>query len=287
MTTGQLLETVTVVTPFGFRLWDAAIQRSVSDGLDVSCSWDGGRPRQLAASPSGVFQLGGGSAFAEFARGRGDAAFWAHPPAVAGRGVVRVVDVARRYLPFSFTVEPPPPRISGRLRDLCNVVAGSPDDPMPRLALFSAASRVAPASTAMALGQLRTVDGKPVIGALVKLSPPNSPAALGLSDAAGNVAIFFPYPKPADTNGPGAAPSPRLPLAKQTWNIGLKVFARGGSADDGYPDLCDVLDQGTGPAAHALADVGSNQDLTSVELSYDRVLALQTRGVSELLIEPV
>jgi hypothetical protein len=134
--------------------------------------------------------------------------------------------------------------------------------------------------------QLQLTSGRPASGALLEVTPPGGPAAIGLADREGTVLLYLPYPEPENVllSPPS---SPLRSLAAQSWEVGVKVFYRPGAADERVTDLCAALEQAPAAAADVIAQPGSPPTLlTGATLKYGQPLTLHTFEKSELLIEP-
>jgi hypothetical protein len=296
-TLGPELERVVTVAPFGFQLWDAVAGRRVSDQLLVSAVSPAGLRRMATAGPSGTYSLRHMPSAWAFTSGRGDDEFWANPPADLARWTMAVADSAGRFLPFTFEVEGAV-RVGRTAREVCGIgvaasppeitalaeLAGSPPDgSMPVLPLFSSPARHVPAGFATVSAQLADPDGRPVRGAIVRVTVPRSRPAYGLSDDRGMALVPVAYPELEDAHASPPVGTPR-PLREQSWPATVEVFADPMLADPARPDLCAVLAQLDGPAARL---VGLPQPDTSIRttLEYGKPLVVSAPGRSELLVD--
>jgi hypothetical protein len=101
--------------------------------------------------------------------------------------------------------------------------------------------------------------------------------ARGLSDASGQAALYFPYPKIVLPNPVGNRP----PLSQITWPVDLKIFAGPVPPPGSPPDICAVYAQ---PAASPLRQLGPNKPLQTLDLTYGQELVVQTKNKSELFL---
>ncbi len=164
----DVLERLTVVSPFGARFWDQVTQKTIGDGLSVTAYPTSRKDRRVSAVAcrSGVFAFRGLPGMFEVESGAGDQDFWSN---VASRSfVIEVQDTMGRFIPFCFEVGLP-------CRDAFNW-----QDPLilPLEAplgvpLFSAAGRTPPASVAVLRGYL----SRPEPQALVTLKQKTPPVS--------------------------------------------------------------------------------------------------------------
>jgi hypothetical protein len=283
------LERIVSVTPYGFRFWDPVTGRGVVDGLDVAWRDDTGRRVPATHSPSGVFALRGLPWSRPFESGRGDDAFWASPPSSQPHGVVEIRDRFGRFLPMGVRLQEPE-RLGALTREVCRVPVseggGSPPQPaMPIVPLFSAPARRAPAGMAMLSADLRSVDGIPAAGAILRVTPTGMAPALGLADWRGIASVLFPYPKPVVPALSPPTPAPGR-LTDQRWDgVAIQAFWDPAVVSS-YPDLCDVLDQVATAPVTLLASRSPDVELTEVSLEYGKPLAVHTQGQPVLLVVP-
>jgi hypothetical protein len=117
-----------------------------------------------------------------------------------------------------------------------------------------------------------TAGGVPGAWALLAVTPPGLPAALGVADARGQVVVFFPYPEPA-AFVPGSPPAASVPLTGQSWTVAVRASYAPAAAPPTIPDLCATLAQ---PAASLWADAARSHALTAATLSFGRPLVLRS-----------
>jgi hypothetical protein len=184
-----------------------------------------------------------------------------------------------------FVGSPPWQALSSRAA----VGAGSPPAVgawVPVVPLFSAPSRPCPAGMAVLRASLRLrpiPSGGPVTPAswaLLEVTPPGAPPALGLADGGGEMCVIFAWPEPIRLQL--SPPSPTTSLSHQSWTVGVRAYfgsaSSGSSAiagPDEVPDLCDVLEQ---LPATLLAD--DMTPLVSAPLRYGEETVVTTSGRS-------
>lgn len=290
---GRELERVTFVAPFGVRLWDPVAGRGVADRIEVT--WRDARARSVSAScsPSGVFAFRHVPSFAAFEAGAGDDPFWASPPATRKFGWIEVDDPVGRFIPFGFTVDRPS-RITELAREVCRLPGGvmsgshdaSPPEPtLPILPLFSASGRPTPSGMARLSAQVETTDGRPAVGAVLKITPAGESPWFGLADGRGVVTVVFPYPKPSRRLGSPPFPAQGA-LSGQRWDdIGIQAFwtPRVAAA---HPDLCGLLAQVDESPVTLLRSEFPSMELTELTLEFGTPLDLRTDGRSVLVLDP-
>ena len=299
MTLGTELERIVTVAPFGFQLWDAIEGRAVAAGMRVTGRGPRGIVREATVGPSGVFSIRHTPAWSSGPQA-GDAAFWASPPPYEMAWSVDVDDPGGRFAAFTFEVDRAV-RIGRTAREVCGIdgratpavsgvaVASPPDasppeTTLPLLPLFSAPARPRPSGAAMATLQLQTTDDRPVPFAIVELTPAGAPPAFGLTDRRGMAVVYLPYPELEDAHG-SPPPATRRPLHQQTWRVSLRVFATPWAVWPDRPDLCDVLDQLSGPPARLVEDGTTVVTVLNETLEYGRPLGVQTAGRSVLVLD--
>jgi hypothetical protein len=275
------LDTFSRVTPLGLRFWDAVLEMVVGDGLTVTAYPEGQGFRRTSAftTPGGVYGFAGLPGLHAAETGAGDDAYWTFwtNPAQAQRFVVEVSDPAGRYQPFSLTTDLPRRGLytwdcTGLASPLASPVAPGP----PAVPLFSAPGRAVPAGMAVVRAELwDVVAGAPAAWAVLEVTPLGQPPAQGIADAAGRVAVLFPYPEPAMP--PVALGSPlggsAGSLAQQQWTVALRA-AYTPRPPSSTPDLCATLSQ---PAAFLWADTARSQPRTEAQLFFGQELVVRTK----------
>jgi hypothetical protein len=121
----------------------------------------------------------------------------------------------------------------------------------------------------------------PAAWAVVEARGPGQPWSRGVADAAGRLALIFPYPEPV----PGPPLSPiGSPLAgtggalwEQEWEVEVQAFYTPQAPVPPVPDLCTVLSQAP---ASLWADEDQGTPLTGAILRYGQDLILRSEGGS-------
>jgi hypothetical protein len=272
-----ILDSFTRVTPLGVRFWDPVLETVINDGLSVTAYPTGLPYLRVSAftTPGGVYAFRGLPGLSAAERGAGDASYWANPP-VRRSFVVEVSDPLGRYQPFALGAELP---LHGVYAWDCDGPPSPPASPVApgpaAVPLFSAPSREAPAGMAAVRASLwDPVAGAAAAWAVLEVTAPGQAPARGIADAAGRVAVLFPYPEPAPPVAPGSPlPGSGVPLARQQWTVGLAASYTPGLPADPAPDLCRTLRQ---PAALLWADAARAAPLTGAALTFGQELVLRT-----------
>jgi hypothetical protein len=256
------------VAPFGVRFWDAVAGAVAGDGLTVEL-YPAGRPdlrAAAAAGRSGVYSARGLPGLLGFEVGE-------EASPVPRPFTVEVADPAGRFQPFLLPADLPTP----------GLLAWDGGDLVP---LFSTPARPVPAGTAAVRADLwDAAADAPAAWAVLEVTPPGRPAARGLADAKGRVAVLFAYPEPPDspTSSPAASPlaSPPSPRGR-AWDVGLRaLYGRRAGPPPERPDLRGALGQ---PPATLLEGAGSPaHPLTAATLRYGQELTLRSRGPADSL----
>lgn len=264
-------DVISLVTPLGLRLWDAATGSAAGEGVIVGYFPASGRPVPAVRTPSGVHALRGLPGLGAAERGAGDAAFWYHSPAT-GSYRIDIRDPQGRYLPMGLDVMLPAFGL---------YVPGSslPGLHAAVVPVFSSPARPVPAGFAVVRAQLVLDPGSPASWARLDVGLPDGTTATGVADGAGRVCVLFPWPEP-----PAGNPAD---LRSQGWTLWLRAFFGSPAADsgalspvapaDGAPELGDLVQQR--PARLIAGDGG---ELSQAELGYGRELVLRTAGRSTL-----
>lgn len=281
----QVLETQTIYTPLGIRLWDPVNDRQIRDGLSVTAA-PTLRPQATARAAR---TYGDVYAFLHLPGLRGLEYGYTPLPPISDRAyVVQVADVRGRYLPIAFEVTLPLPYKGVYLSG----AAASPAEATPRgLHLYSAVSRVLPSSASAVRGELRTPDGAPAAHAVVRVETDSGESWYGLADASGRFVVILPYP--VLTHGFGGSPASvsHRPLFEQSWSLTLSVCyepaAQRALPGATVPDYLSVLQQA--PAELYTQNPGAGgtpTDHMAVELRFGRHPTVRTQGLSQLLVKP-
>jgi len=286
--TVAVLERLSLVTPLGVRFRDEATGSYVGDALSVVV-YPAGQPELRTSgivNPSSIFVFRNLPGLRDLEFGEGDTAYWNDAPRFDF--ILEVVDRANRYLPFQLPIQLPQRRILGieltsPLSSPLAMQIGLEEGFLP---LFSSPSR----ASLDGLGVMRAelVDGGtglPASWALLEAKAGEQRLVTGMADRQGRVMLPLFYPKPVITLGsPG---NTNTPLAQQTWAVDFTVRYRRREPVPDIPDLVDVLTQ---PAAQAWEQTSPLSAWTQATLQFGRELRLATTaggvGTSTLLITP-
>lgn len=289
MTSVVVLERLSIVAPLGVRLRDEATGATVSDSLLVEVHPDGNPEWRIAGfpNPSGIFTFRNLPGMRDVEQGDGSAAWWAsQTPRFAF--VLRVRDLSGRFLPFELPILLPQRRIltialNSPLSSPLAMQAGAEEGALP---LFSSPSR-APLD---GMGVLRAelIDAttqQPASWALVEAKAGEQRLVTGMADRQGRVMLPLFYPKPVITLGSPATLT--TPLTQQTWAVDFTIRWR---RRDPVPDIPDLIDVLTQPAATAWEQTSPATAWTRATLRFGRELHLATAAggasTSTLLITP-
>jgi hypothetical protein len=273
------------IAPFGVRFWDTVAGRAVSDGIFVTLIPAGRPDRRIAAtrSLSGVFvgQNLPGLHAAEF----GDTGFPGSPPSPVDSRAFRVEmrDTTGRFHDVAFDAALP---VEGLFEAICSSPPSPPEGDFDVVPLFSLPARPVPPGFAVARTRLVHPDGTPAALAALEILPPTGPPARGYADERGEVAVFFPYPEPAGSNGsPPSPPSTPGKLTHQSWNVGVRallpVDPQPASPTD-LPDLCSFAHL---QPATLTAGAGELPSIQTLEFGRDLVLPPRP-ATPELTVAP-
>jgi hypothetical protein len=275
MTTVDVLDTVTVVTPLGVRFVDEVTGRTISDGLVVSYQRASG-VTYAQTNREGIYLLSGLPGLGASELGEGDGAFWASPPAV-GVAAVQVADGLGRFLPFSFRADVP---FHGPFFPVCGSPASPPSSQVASVPLYSAPSRIVATATATLRLELWDADSSPLAPAAWAVVEIETIAGerlgSGVADERGRLLAPFHYPALP------AVPAGSKALTGQTWTVRLSVrYSRLEPVPPVPHDLCEVLDQGS---ATLLDSEASTAPLPDQTLEFGRELATSTSGQNVVLV---
>lgn len=295
-----VLETITLVAPFGVRFWDVAMQKPAEPGLTVTAFPDA-YPELLSTAVvgrSGVYSFSHLPGLGLAGHGSGDAAFWsANPPSIPY--TVNVIDEQQRYLPFRFSTLFP---VQGLFGLFSSPVTAALTPDATWLPVFSSPSREVPGPTAVIRAQLLddtpqsppAAAPAPAAWALLTAQLAGAQPVTGLADERGVISLAAPYPEPRSTALPSPVASPLgvggAKLADQTWPVTISVFYRRGKAAEDLPDLPTLLQQ---PAATAWRDSSHSAPAVDFTVQYGKDLVLRSldsvsgRQLPVLLITPV
>jgi len=285
VTAVPIIEQLTRNAALGVRFWDTAEGTSAIDGLEVSV-FSRANPRvrtKAEVNRSGVYvahRVPGMHAF-EFDDAPPDV-LWA---AATRPYRVEVRDPLDRFLPIAFDADlpvrgvftwtapwlsPPQPIV------LPGEAAGSPPQLLlERVPLFSAPSRPVPEPLAVVHAQLRELGTeRDAAWSLLSVSIDGDTRGLGLADAQGRVAVFFPYPEP-----------PRMSLASPpearndfTWQVDLTAFWLRASPPPPVPQFADLADVFASLATPCTVVESIASPGTPLRLTYRQALTARTAG---------
>lgn len=296
----RVIEEVRVFTPLGIRFWDPVGDEQVRAGLQVR-AWPRpvpGRPpgatdlaRRAYRTASDVYAFQGlpGLRAVELpAPGDGGSPGESSPPAPRPF-VVEARDPRGRFLDVALEVELPLPYRGVFLAG----AATSPLEPSPPgLHLYSAPTR--PPSPGIAWVRAELVEratGRPAAWALATLAAPGGRHWHGISDAAGRLALAFPYPDLPDGFGGSPSSPGARPLAERTWPVTLSIAyapeERRALPGTPVPDYLSILAQSPARVWPGNPeDDAAGFDELDAELEFGRDLTLRTEGRPALLVTP-
>ena len=177
----------------------------------------------------------------------------------------------QRYLPFAFEASP----ARGILKLPCALSSPARPQFERGLPLFSSPSRDLSIPAAVVYAQLAEIGtGRAASWALLAAEIDGQEVGLGLADAEGRVAIFFPYPQPPHL----AVTSPPTPAERFVWQVSVRAYylpRAVGTAAPARADLCEVLAQLDHP--RRVLDLQSPpQELLPQRLDYRLPLTLRS-----------
>lgn len=312
----RVLERLTLTAPLGVVFHDAATGSRVGAGLDISVY-----PKSTPAScakmfpnPSGVYVLNRAPNLPRaFAFGAGDEEFWSNLSAPQ-EYVMEVVDLARRFQPFSLEIALPVRGIYNWVSPLDQPTPSSPpaaslssspsSSPAPSsIPLYSAPARKVPPGMAVIRADLRDTSADDATRdasaawAVVEARYEGHLIARGIADERGSLALIFPYPAPPTFTVASHVDSPpssshSLPLFEQKWEVALNAAYTGTTSTASsvaaistatpttIPDLRSTLEQLNAPRARLWSDGVGGTELSVVTLEYGRELVLRTQDAA-------
>jgi len=290
-----VLESVTLVGPFGVRFWDVAAGAPTEPGLKVT-AFSSAVPElrsTAVANSRGVYSFSGLPGLRRFENGAGDDAFWAaNPPSVAF--TLQVEDPQQRHLPFRFSALLP-------VRGFYGLFASPVSNPLTPdatwIPVFSTPSRSVGGPSPVIRAQLAELrpdlSRVPASWAMVTAQFQGSPVTTGIADGSGIITLIAPYPEPLKTSLPSPIASPlgagRGKLTDQQWPVTISVFYTPGLDPKRPPDLEVLLGQ---PAAGAWRDTNHSIPAGDFTVQYRKDLVLRSldaasgRQLPVLLITP-
>jgi len=248
-TSVQVLERRIRRTPFGLRVQDLATGRSRIEGLSILVRPAGrsGGGVQALANPSGIYVAAGLPGLADFEHDDSDS--WPQSQGLPRTFQVEVRDPRGHFQPLRFDTPLP-------MRGLVDPLSASPPmpllspleapprspleaPPVPHLPLFSTPSRPPADALALVRAELREHPSQaPAAWALLEVRIGGSVRGLGLADAAGRVAVQFPYP-PSPRAG---VTSPASPRDDFRWDIELHAYHGPRQPDAPPPEMPALAD---------------------------------------------
>lgn len=282
----QVLESLTLFTPFGIRFWDEATGQVIADGLSVVAYSPAYPSRRVATvvTAHGVYALRGLPGLRDIENGG--------PVTQSKPFILEVVDGAGRFQPFLLQVEAPS---SGLFQWTC--------DPAPTAAatlvpLFSSPTRVPPGGMAVVRAQLWDAAAH-MWAAFAEVEVYNGGKLLARSfaDQAGQVALIFAYPEPVTQyDALGASPPQLAGQGANTllpWTLQISVNYQPSLspplAAATIPDVCQVLSQS---AATLWADGSLKGPLVNIQLMFGQECIVRSVDIgddaplSTLLVTP-
>jgi len=290
LATHEIIETLSLIAPFGARFWDAVSGKIVGDGLIVEAyspfaPW---RRARAFTTVSGVYAMRDLPGLRDFENGLREEEF--EDGTLPTRPfVIEVTDSQSRFLPFSFTVDLPVRGIY-RWEDPL-----SPPDALPGVPLFSAPTRLSPPAMAAIRADLQEPNGAPAAWAIIEARTPDGKTFRGMADQQGRVALIFPYPEPVMESissppdlGIVSPPAAGRSLKDQEWLIELRAFYLHANPVPTMPDLRVALTQ---PEATLWSEY-QMFEMTESTLRFGQELTLRSRDPADgseesfLLVEP-
>lgn len=290
MTAVVVLETFSRVTPLAVRLRDDNSGRFVSRGL-TAVVWPKLQPELTTwgvLNHQDIFVFNNLPGLRAVEQGSGDDTFWSSQTAQFDF-VLQVTDPSGRWLPFTMDVKVPQRRVLGialtsPLSSPPAIQIGTENGALP---IFPSVSALPPDAMGVLRAELLDAGtGQPAAWAIVEAKAGEQRLMRGLADSKGRVMVPLLYPKPVITLGsPGTT---NTPLTQQSWAVDITVRYRRRQPAPEVPDLVDVLTQ---PAATAWSDLSPATPLGSGTLQFGRELRLFTRDAGgapmpALLITP-
>jgi len=276
----------TVFTPLGLRFWDVALDRSVTEGLQVRC-WPRHNVHQKVAAfrtRSDVYSFRWLPGLRGLEHGFADDPRVVASPVEPRQFVVQVNDTRGRYLDIALLVSLPLAE-SG-------VYRFPPTPDLSGVPLFAAPTRTLEPRLALVRGTLTdAATRRPAGWSRIRVGLPGGRGCHGVADAGGRFVVAFPYPAVVN----GFARSPGGPIAgaaitERGWDMSLTVYydpdvlrAAPGSRS---PEFSSVLQQGPGSVwqtAPGPSDVVSSS--LPLRLQYGEDLLVHSAGADHLFIE--
>ncbi|SEQ07307.1 hypothetical protein [Nitrosomonas ureae] len=270
-----------IVTPFGIRFWDPALDSQVHDGLTVTAIplEGGGKARLGLRTASGIYAFHGLPGFHDLEYPV-DAANLNSSPPYMRRFIVRVVDNWNRFLSIAFSVNLPFP----------SIYPTNSSNKLPGFYLFSAPTR--PNIPTLAIVRARLIEKpssttvvKPAANAVLEIQESNNRMWYGIADENGSVTVLFPYP--TFTGASSIRLSPPAEKWHQHWGITIRIRYAPARLDmfpgSPIPELRSILNQ---PQAVLWPNSTAFAENLSTTLTFGEELILRTDMQSVLWIQP-
>ena len=274
-------ESITRFAPFGIHFWDEVSKSVIRDGLQVVAYPPSSPERRVQAlvNSHGIYALLGLPGLRDVEYGL--------PVTRKYPFVIEVTDGRGQFQPFLMSTELP---WTGLFIWSCGSVSspqpGSPMELAPTFVpLYSTPARTIPSGQAVVRAEMwDPLLQAPAAFAQMMVFYRGQFVAQSFADAAGRIAVIFPYPELR--NWPV---SPATPGVQPTWTIQLYAAYAPQAQAPIIPDLCSTLTQ---PAANLWDDESLTQPLPAITLIFGQELVVQSTRTGErtppsvLLITP-
>lgn len=276
----EVIERLRFVAPLAIRFWDVAIDREITTGLHVTARPENhARPLVSAErTKSGLYAFHHLPGLREIENADQD--WQTHAPIGETKNfVIGVVDKGNRFLPVAFTVAAP-------VVGIFPVDTGSPPG-LPGFDLFSHTRRQTPVGLAALYAELWDDDhNAPAANAVLIITINGAQPHLGLSNADGKVAVFFPYPPVTVALSGSPLIGTRIALSEQTWEVDVRIRYEpdtvAGFVGVSEPNLRTVFEQGNGVFYSSAGSAGVDE--LNEEIVFGRPTILRTSGDSKLWV---
>jgi hypothetical protein len=277
----QFGESITRLAPFGIRFWDEVSRRVIKYGLQVVAypPYSPERRTQALVNSHGIYALLGLPGLRDIE--------YDLPITKKYPFIIEVTDERNQFQPFLLSTELP---WTGLFIWSCGSVSSPQTASPPELAptfisLYSTPMRTIPSGQSVVRAELWDPRLQaPAAFAQMMVFYRGQFVAQSFADAAGRIAVIFPYPELR--NWPG---SPATPGTKPEWTIQLYAAYAPQVQIPIIPDLCSTLTQ---PAANLWDDESLTQQLPARTLVFGQELVVQSTSTGErtppsvLLITP-
>lgn len=277
----QFGESITRLAPFGIRFWDEVSRRVIRDGLRVVAypPYSPERRTQALVNSHGIYALLGLPGLRDIE--------YDLPITRKYPFIIEFTDDRNQFQPFLLSTELP---WTGLFIWSCGSVNSpqivSPMELAPTFVpLYSTPVRTIPSGLAVVRAELWDPWLQaPAAFAQMMVFYRGQFVAQSFANAAGHIAVIFPYPELR--NWPG---SPAAPGTQPTWTIQLYAAYAPQAGIQVIPDLCITLTQ---PPANLWDDESLTQQLPAITLVFGQELVVQSTSTGErtppsvLLITP-